>query len=57
MLNPRCAYQSTVSDKLFKLCVFALVNFLFQDTQCHGFFNNVVVVGHMSFVNATMEES
>lgn len=50
-------YQRAISDKLFKLGVFPLVDFLFQNTERHGLFDNIVIIRDISFVDATMEKS
>ena len=53
----RISYQRAISDKLFKIGVFPLVDLLLQDTKCHRFFDDIVVVRDVSFVNTAMEKS
>jgi hypothetical protein len=57
MRNIRTSYQRAVSDKLFKLGIFTFVDLLFQDTECHGLFDNIVVIRYISFVDTAMEKS
>jgi hypothetical protein len=51
------SYQRAISHKPGEVFVFALVDFLFQDAQGHGLFDDFVVIGHVSLVHAALEES
>lgn len=50
-------YQRAISDKLFKFGIFPLVDLLLQDTERHRFFDDIVVIGYISFIDTAVEKS